>query len=116
MRISYQPYHEVRDLMKLTALVESMAKDGWVGGPIVIQGEQAITGSHRLAAAALVMDRWERDEDVVEVHVETVEFRDLFEDAGLDLDEVARDANYDMTEIVNALPASVKAEYGIDLH
>ena len=113
---SYQAYHEVRDEALLDTLAMSMARFGWVGAPIVVDGEQAITGSHRLAAAAIVMDRWERGDDVAEVKVEAVALRDLFEDAGLDLDEIALDANYDMVLIANALPASIKTKYGIDLH
>lgn len=45
------PLHEVRDTEKVDALAEAMSKSGWVGRPVVVVGEQAITGTHRLAAA-----------------------------------------------------------------
>ena len=47
--------HEVRDEKKLNDLTESMAKNGWQGPPILAYYDgdmlQAVTGSHRIAAA-----------------------------------------------------------------
>lgn len=103
--MNYQPIHQVEDQDKLAALVASMTESGWVGAPIVVDGEQAITGSHRLAAA-----------QIAEIEIETVELADLFADAEIDLHETAYELNYDLVAIVNQLPASVRAEYGIDLH
>ena len=49
------PPHEVRDTEKLDALVASMKKNGWQGRPILAfdvgNGLEALTGTHRLAAA-----------------------------------------------------------------
>lgn len=49
------PPHEVRDQRKLSKLTDSMIKNGWQGRPILVvdlgQGDEAITGSHRIAAA-----------------------------------------------------------------
>jgi uncharacterized ParB-like nuclease family protein len=49
------PPHDVRDCEKFDALVSSMEADGWQGRPLLVirkNGEfQAITGSHRYAAA-----------------------------------------------------------------
>lgn len=56
-----QPPHEVQDEEKVEQLAASMreAADGWVGRPLVVWRAhgvcQALTGSHRLAAARLVM-------------------------------------------------------------
>jgi hypothetical protein len=105
MGINYVAYHSPEDMTKVERIAADMLSNGWTGAPIVVEGEQALTGAHRLAAA-----------QIADIEVEAVELRDLFADADLDLDEIARDANYDLVEIVNALPASVKAEYGIDLH
>ncbi|HXH56598.1 hypothetical protein [Iamia sp.] len=105
MAINYMTYHRPDDTAKVAAIAASMAADGWIGSPVVVDGEQALTGAHRLAAAA-----------VAEIEVETVELRDLFEEAGLDLDEVAATCDWDLADIVSQLPSSVKAEYGIDLH
>jgi hypothetical protein len=50
------PVHEVRDEAKYEAIKASMQAHGWQGRPILVVdcGEyyQALTGSHRLAAAA----------------------------------------------------------------
>ena len=47
--------HEVRDADKYDSLVSAMASDGWIGRSILAMdmGDyiQAITGSHRIAAA-----------------------------------------------------------------
>lgn len=49
------PPHEVEDEEKLAMLIDSMSKNGWVGNPIAAYnsfcGIQALTGSHRIAAA-----------------------------------------------------------------
>jgi hypothetical protein len=49
------PPHEVRDTEKLDSLVASMKKNGWQGRPILAfdvgNGLEALTGTHRLAAA-----------------------------------------------------------------
>lgn len=44
------PPREVTDRAKLAALTADMATHGWRGAPIVVDGEQALTGSHRIAA------------------------------------------------------------------
>lgn len=47
--------HEVRDAEKLETLTGSMREAGWTGRPLIVveiaEWYQAITGSHRLAAA-----------------------------------------------------------------
>jgi ParB-like nuclease domain len=49
------PAHEVREAGKMAALTASMEQDGWQGRPLLVieymDGYQAITGSHRIAAA-----------------------------------------------------------------
>jgi hypothetical protein len=49
------PPHEVRDTEKLKKLTESMENEGWVGRPVLVydigRGPEALTGSHRIAAA-----------------------------------------------------------------
>lgn len=117
MALTLTPYHGVRDTEKLAGLVDSMAAHGWVGGPVVIDGEvDALTGSHRIAAAAIVNDRWESGEDVCPVAVATIDIRDLFADAGLDYDALYEDEDGDLPAIVRQLPETIREEYGIDLH
>jgi len=54
---SIEPLHGVMDQSKLEALIVSMDRDGWVGDDLLVVAidecpHQAITGSHRYAAAA----------------------------------------------------------------
>ena len=52
-----EPPHEVRDQKKLEDLAEKMRTSGWQGRPILAidlgQGPEALTGSHRIAAAKM---------------------------------------------------------------
>ena len=67
------PLHEVRDAEKLRTLTESMEDKGWVGAPLVAipycDGFQALTGSHRRAAAC--------DADLYEIPVEVIPYEAL---------------------------------------
>lgn len=67
------PLHEVQDPEKLRTLTESMKDDGWVGAPLVAipygDGFQALTGSHRWAAAC--------DADLYEIPVEVIPYEAL---------------------------------------
>ena len=45
----YNTINEVED-EKVNELVESMLKNGWVGAPILVYGNDLLTGSHRFAA------------------------------------------------------------------
>lgn len=115
----YQPFHGVQDQDKLESLVASMAANGWVGDPIVVDGEDALTGSHRLAAAEIVNDRWEAGDDVQFVEIETVDLDEVFAEAGIDLVQTmeAAPAGYDFyLEVVSVLPQSLRDAYGIDMH
>ena len=53
-----QPFHPPKDPQLLDALHHSMRQDGWKGRPLLaylrVKDVQAITGSHRLAAAKQV--------------------------------------------------------------
>ena len=52
---SINPVHEVTDAKKLALITESIQRDGWTGRDLVVypcgDGYQAMTGSHRYAAA-----------------------------------------------------------------
>lgn len=43
--------HRPEDAVKLAALVSDMTQRGWMGAPVVVLGDQALTGSHRIMAA-----------------------------------------------------------------
>lgn len=46
------------DTDKVNDLADSMIENGWVGCPILIYGEELLTGSHRLAALREVERRY----------------------------------------------------------
>ena len=45
------PPHEVDNFLKLNELKSSFVKLGWIGPPLIVSGDQALTGTHRIAAA-----------------------------------------------------------------
>lgn len=106
------PAHDVRDDAKLTELTASMREQGWQGAPVVISregfGDQALTGSHRIAAA-----------EAAEIDVPVVEIRDLMADNGQDFDALAAELGgwYEVAvRLGYYLPADVTAYYGLDMH
>lgn len=115
------PYHEVRDAAKVAELSASMEAHGWIGAPIVTDGDfQALTGVHRLAALKDLYDRAERfeAEDRIE-EFPTIDIRDIWIEAGMteDIDDILKYETVDeYLEIVNALPVAIRQEYGLDLH
>jgi hypothetical protein len=116
-----QPPHDIVDAAKLDALTEAMTASGWVGAPVVVTTIEpgdpiAVTGSHRIRAAA----RAGIDVPVVDLaDLLAAHGHDLtalvagYTAAGLDLAsavyEVAARADY-------LLPTETIEEYGIDLH
>lgn len=110
------PYHEIRDHVHLARLVESLAKHGWIGAPLVIwDGEYLITGAHRYAAA-MELGWSERD-------IPTIELANVFAEAGLDFTELHREYGEPtisdhgiLVALVNELPKEIREKYGIDLH
>lgn len=109
------PPHEARDQGKLTALVAAMQADGWIGAPIVAAGDQALTGSHRIAAAeAAKLDE-----------IPTVDVADLLAEQGqswCDLVEEMAECGastpwYEVAcRLGDHLPADIIAHYGLDMH
>lgn len=102
------PWNDVTDADKVAGLVASMEADGWTGAPIVLDGEQALTGSHRIAAAR-----------TADVEIPTVDIRALFATAGLDYDDTVAEYG-DRYEVIirveEFLPTRVIDEYGFDAH
>jgi|AntRauTorcE11898_2_1112593.scaffolds.fasta_scaffold08831_2 hypothetical protein len=52
------PLHAVTDTNKLATIADDMKKNGWTGNPVLIDDDEsnepkALTGSHRIAAAAI---------------------------------------------------------------
>ena len=100
---------------KVESIGASILESGWVGQPIVIvDGGWAITGSHRIDALSDIGSQLHHEFDVP-----TIELSDIFEENGLNLDEIM--ANEDVAEpwapgfenVLYSLPSSVMDFYGI---
>lgn len=107
------PYHEPRDPQKVAALAASMERDGWVGPPVVVDGPQALTGSHRIAA-------W-RSLGRPDYEIPTIQLSDLFAAAGLDMQEChefwGRPTIDDCSfrQFIEELPRAIREQYGLDI-
>jgi hypothetical protein len=105
--MAYTPYHDIRDEAKLSELVASMQVHGWQGAPLVADGDQLITGSHRYVAAeqagivALVVDIRDIYPEWDALHAEY---------GAPTIDES------DYTFALADLPTALREEYGIDAH
>ena len=87
----YQPPHEVRDQAKLNALVEIL-KNGGELPPVLVCGDRAYSGSHRLAA-------WEMmDVEPSVVEIDDAEYCEVM--TALDLDPMYDEAT-DLEEFLN---------------
>ena len=87
----YQPPHEVRDQEKLNALVEIL-KNGGELPPVLVCGDRAYSGSHRLAAWELM------DVEPSVVEMDDAEYCKVME--ALDLDPMYDEA-VDLEEFLN---------------
>ena len=106
-----QTLHDVRSLSKIEELTESMERNGWLGAPLVADGERLVTGAHRHWAWTRALGRGEYEIPVIDV-------RDVFAEAGLDYDSLAADADdwyVRLVEAVAQLPAEIAEKYGMDV-
>lgn len=104
--MTYATWHEITDETKLAELVASMTADGWVGAPLVADGDQLLNGSHRSVAAKLAG-----------VEAPVIDIRELVEDWDLRIDETGI-AHYEIAiaAVACELPEALKSEWGIDIH
>lgn len=105
--------HEVRDEAKVIVLAAHIKRHGWQGAPLVVEGDRLLTGTHRYAACQLL--------GMGDGEIPTIAVADLFAEAGLDFaatfaDEDRGDWYHAMVWTLEALPAAVRDEYGIDIH
>lgn len=104
------PVNGVDDAEKLSQLVASMTAHGWNGAPIVadLGIAQALTGSHRLAAA-----------EAAGIEAPVVDIRDLCADHDLDWDLLVEERGdwYEAARwLDHYLPSDVSITYGLDIH
>lgn len=59
----YNLINEV-DEAKVKEIAESIRNNGFIGCPILVTGEELITGSHRLAALKMLDEEGDLDEDI----------------------------------------------------
>lgn len=103
------PYHTPDDAQKVSDIAESMERDGWIGAPLVADGEQLLTGAHRYHAAYRVLD-W------TDAQIPVIDVREIFEAHGLSYDALLEDEDGDVVyTITHYLPQSARDEYGIDI-
>jgi hypothetical protein len=102
------PVHAADDAGKLAALVESMSADGWNGPPLVVDGEQALTGAHRYEAARVTYTDIPRIQVTELCEIYGADWEGLRADHG-DWYEAAR-------RLDEVLPAAVVEYLGLDLH
>lgn len=102
------PVHEATDAEKYTALVASMTEYGWHGAPLVVDGDQALTGAHRFSAA-----------QATNTEIPCIQIEDVCRVFGVDWS--AHRAEYETDyqahlDIAEKLPAAVVQYLGLDLH
>jgi hypothetical protein len=99
----YQPPHEVRDQDKLDAMIEIL-KNGGELPPVLVCGDRAYSGSHRLAAWA----NMGMEADAVEMSDE--EYCEVMTE--LDLDPMYDDVTYfeEFLDVARELGFAGKAE------
>ena len=93
------PPHAVDEDQKLLGLQSSLQTFGWVGPPILIVGKQALTGTHRLAAAKLVGLRL----------VPVLELSALVEDEKSKIP--SHSTREEIRSIIKSLPQTIREKY-----
>lgn len=109
----FEPPHEVRDEQKVADLVASLDTYGWDGPPLLVEGECAVTGSHRIPA----VDVLTRGGTSLEVPV--LDIAELAADYGIDWQLLRKQHPYleeAAQQLAELLPSEVVATLGMDLH
>ncbi len=112
---SFNLLHSVTDPELLQALMASMRENGWVGAPIVSEGDaNAWTGVHRVTAA---MRLWNYEGICIEIH--HVDVDDLCAQYGIDWEQLVDDHDGESYEAAatlrGLLPEDVSAYLGFDV-
>lgn len=102
------PLHDALDADKLAVLVQDMNEAGWRGAPLVVDDDQAVTGSHRYWAAL------ETGTEIPRIDIS--DLCDLF-----DIDWIAHVEAFDdwidrYIHIADRFPVEVRDYLGFDIH
>ena len=103
--------HEVRDTAKVERIAKSIEENGWIGAPMVADGELLITGVHRYAALRQI----DRTDMLYEV---TIPIQDIIEGYDAKIEERMSEDGDDWYEAMKATVAELdedtRTEYGLD--
>ena len=113
-RRTLTPLHGVIDGAKVDRLEVDMLERGWGGPPVVADGEQAVTGSHRLAARKRA---W--SDHGADIEMPVVGISDLCEEFGIDWVDLVDKEVYlyeAVVAVVDRLPTDVVDYLGMDAH
>ena len=102
--------HEVTDNEKVRKIAKSIGANGWVGAPMVTDGDLLITGVHRYAALRQI----DCEDMLYDV---TIPIQDIIEDYDAQIEERMDDGDewYEaMKATVAGLDTSTREYYGLD--
>lgn len=122
--MNLEPYNSITDRTKLAEIEASMAASGWIGAPVVTDGDNiALTGSHRIVAADTLIRRWEAGEAVAYIaYIPTIDIREVWDEAGIanSIDDILLYETPDeygiICQTIREQAPAVAAEYGLDIH
>jgi len=103
--------HEVRDTAKVERIAKSIEENGWIGAPMVADGDQLITGVHRYAA----LRQLDLEHELAE---HTIDIRDLVEDYDAKIEEMMTEDEMEWYEalvtIIGEMDTETAEQYGMD--
>ncbi len=104
--MDYAVWHGVIDVEKLNGLIGSMIGSGWVGSPLVADGDQLLTGSHRYVAA-----------EIAGVDVPVVDIREIVADWDALIEETGYGYEVAVAHVCTySIGAAIKSDNGLDIH
>jgi len=108
-----QALHEIRDTAKVIVLAAHIQRHGWQGAPLVVDGDQLLTGTHRYAACRLL--------GMADYEIPTIAISDVFAEAALDFAALVEENDMGdwyqtMVYTLACLDDSTRDAYGIDIH
>jgi len=93
------PPHEVDSLAKLNNLTSRILELGWIGPPLIVSENQALTGTHRIAAAKQAGLRL----------IPVVELRALCDNGQLDVPP--NPTRKQLKDLLSNLPSRIRLQY-----